>query len=126
MEIRINKEILDFKENIVLGLSLRQFIFSTLGCVMAVLIYFFESNTIGVEITSWLCMLGALPFILFGFCKFQGLYFEELILLFFSSVVLENRELSAREASRLRRRLRKKHVKKSKRKKKSSNYFEKS
>lgn len=123
MEIKINKEILDYKENIFLGLSLRQFVFSSLGCMVAVCIYFFWVDAIGVEITSWLCILGALPFILLGFFNFQGLHFENLILVCLASIILENRELTARESSRLRRRLRKQYVKKHKRIKKKSKNF---
>lgn len=36
MEIKINREIRDYKENIFFGLSLRQLIFSLLACGMAV------------------------------------------------------------------------------------------
>lgn len=39
MEIKINREIRDYKENIFFGLSLRQLIFSLLACGMAVGIY---------------------------------------------------------------------------------------
>ena len=39
MEIKINREIRDYKENIFFGLSLRQLIFSLLACGVAVGIY---------------------------------------------------------------------------------------
>ena len=40
MEVKINKEIREFTESIFFGLSLRQFIFSILACVVAVVLYF--------------------------------------------------------------------------------------
>ena len=39
MEIKINREIRDYTENIFFGLSLRQLIFSLLACGVAVGIY---------------------------------------------------------------------------------------
>lgn len=123
MEIKINKEILDYQENIILGLSLRQVMFSAFGCVIAVYIYLFLIDSIGMEMTSWFCIFGALPFVLLGFFHFQGLYFEDLILVCLASVVLQNRKLTARETYRIRRKLRKKYAKKFKKNKKESEYF---
>lgn len=40
MEVKINKDIRDFSESIFFGLSLRQFIFSILACLVAVVLYF--------------------------------------------------------------------------------------
>ena len=37
MEVKINKDIREFQESIFFGLSMRQFIFSTLACVVAVI-----------------------------------------------------------------------------------------
>lgn len=36
MQLKINKEIRDFKESIFFGLSMRQFIFSVFACGIAV------------------------------------------------------------------------------------------
>ena len=40
MEVRVNKDIKEYKENMFFGLTLRQFIFSVLGCAVAVVLYF--------------------------------------------------------------------------------------
>ena len=40
MEIKINREIREYKENMFFGLSLRQLVFSLLACGVAVGIYF--------------------------------------------------------------------------------------
>ena len=66
MEIKINKEIRDFNESIFFGLSMRQFIFSSLAVVVAILLYFILRNFLGIETLSWLCILGAAPFALFA------------------------------------------------------------
>ena len=44
MEVKINKEIRDYQENIYFGLNLRQFICSILGIAMSVLLYFMFRN----------------------------------------------------------------------------------
>lgn len=123
MEIKINKEVLEYKENIILGLSLRQVVFSVMGCLTAVFIYLLFVDALGMEITSWLCIFCALPFILFGFFHFQGLYFEDFILVCIASTVLEKRKLTARETYKYRRSLRKKYAKKCKKIKKKSKHL---
>jgi len=79
VEVKINKEILDYTESIFLGLSLRQCFFSFLGCFSAIMIYFICINKLGTEITSWCCMIGALPFAALGFIKFQGMNTEQIL-----------------------------------------------
>ena len=52
MEVKINKEIRDFTENVYFGLSLRQFIFSVLACLSAIGVYFLFRNVFNKEIVS--------------------------------------------------------------------------
>ena len=59
MEVKVNKEIRNYTESIYFGLSLRQFIFSILACLMAVGLYFIMKPYFGLETLSWLCILGA-------------------------------------------------------------------
>ena len=92
-EVKINKEIRDYTESILLGLSLRQSIFSILACGSACIIYFLCSDKLGQEVTSWLCILGVLPFACFGFIRFQGMHMEEIISTAFYSLLLNNAQL---------------------------------
>ncbi len=92
-EIKINKEIRDYTESILLGLSLRQTIFSILACVIACGFYFLFKERLGTEVTSWLCMLGAAPFAAFGFIRFQGMYTEDIVKMAISSFALSTRNL---------------------------------
>ena len=48
MEIKINREIREYKENMFFGLSLRQLVFSVLSCGVAVGIYFGLRNVLAV------------------------------------------------------------------------------
>ena len=92
-EIKINKEIRDYTESILLGLSLRQTVFSILACVIACGLYFLFKEKLGTEVTSWLCMLGAAPFAAFGFIRFQGMYTEDIVKMAISSFSLSTRNL---------------------------------
>lgn len=92
-EIKINKEIRDYTESIFFGLSMRQSIFSILACVVASILYFSFSSLLGMEITSWLCMLGAAPFTALGFIRFQGMYAEEIFQTAIHSLLLSHTDL---------------------------------
>ena len=92
-EIKINKEIRDYTESILLGLSLRQTIFSILACAVACGLYFLFKESLGTEVTSWLCMLGTAPFAAFGFIRFQGMYTEDIVSMAISSFALSTRNL---------------------------------
>ena len=93
MEIKINKEIRSYTENIYFGLSLRQFIFSILACGMAVILYFVFRPYFGIETLSWLCILGAVPFATIGFIKYNGMNAEEFLLAYIRSEFLTPKEL---------------------------------
>lgn len=93
MEVKINKDIREYTESIVLGLSLRQCFFSVLACIMAVLFYFLFIDRLGMEMTSWLCMLSAAPFAALGFIHYQGMNAEQILIAAIQSLILTHREL---------------------------------
>ena len=85
MEVKINKDIREFSESIFFGLSLRQFIFSLLACVVAVILYFTLKPHLGLETVAWVCILGAIPFAVLGFVKYNGMTAEQFIVAFIKS-----------------------------------------
>jgi len=93
MEIKINREVRNYKESIFFGLSLRQFISVLISCGFAILTYFTFRDKLGLEITSWICIAIALPFILIGFVKFNGMNFEDAIVAFTYSKFLIPKKL---------------------------------
>ena len=93
MEIKINKEIRDYKESVFFGLSMRQFIFSLLACGIAVLLYFLLRNYLGLETLSWICILGAIPFAVLGFVRYNGMNAEQFIIAWIKSKILMPRVL---------------------------------
>ena len=94
MEVKINKEIRNYKENIYFGLSLRQFIFSLLAFGMAVLLYFMFRSYCGTETLSWICILGAIPFAALGFIKYNGMNLEDFILAYVKAEILTPKYLT--------------------------------
>ena len=88
MEIKINREVRNYKESIFFGMSLRQFICVLISCGLAVLVYFLFRSKLGLEVTSWICIAASLPFILIGFVKYNGMNFEDLIKEFIYSKIL--------------------------------------
>ena len=88
MEIKVNKEIGNYTESVFFGLSLRQFIFSALACGVAVLLYFLLREHFGIETLSWVCILGAVPFGVLGFVKYNGMNDEEFVIAWIKSEIL--------------------------------------
>lgn len=93
MEVKINKEIRNYTETIFFGLSLRQFIFSFLACAIAVVIYFSFKDKMNLEMLSWLCIIGAVPFAAMGFIKYNGMFMEEFIIVWLKSELLVPKKL---------------------------------
>lgn len=94
MEVKINKDIREFSESIFFGLSIRQFIFSALACIVALILYFTLKPFFGIETLSWLCILGAAPFAVLGFVKYNGMTAEKFIIAVIKSEILTPKKLT--------------------------------
>ena len=79
MEIKVNREIRDHSESLLLGLSLRQLVFSALAILVAVCVYFLLRGSFSLETLSWLCILCAAPFAALGFVRFNGMNATQLL-----------------------------------------------
>jgi len=88
MEIKINKEIRNYKETLFFGLSLRQFACSVLAVGVAVALYFALRNVLDRETVSWLCIVGAAPVAVAGFFKYNGMTLEKFVWAFIKSEFL--------------------------------------
>ena len=93
MELKINTEIRNYTESIFFGLSTRQFIFSAAACTLAAFIYLTFDDVLGMEITSWLCIIVSFPFAALGFITFQGMTFEKILIVVIHSLLLTNTKL---------------------------------
>ena len=93
MEVKINKDVREYTESMFFGLSLRQFIFSVIAMVVAVIIYFWLKSYFGTETVSWMCVLGAAPFAALGFITYQSMNAEEIMISFMRSFLLSRQKL---------------------------------
>ena len=99
MEVKINREIREYTESMFFGLSLRQFIFSALACIVAVCAYFLLRPHLGTETVSWVCILVAAPFAVVGFVKYNGMTAEKFIWAYIKSEILIPKRLVFRNTN---------------------------
>ena len=87
IEVKINKEIRNYKESLFFGLNLRQLLFSILAVAAAVAVYFSLRAAFGSvgDLGGWLCVLAAFPFALCGFFQYNGLTFEQFVVTYIRS-----------------------------------------
>lgn len=64
--IKIPQEIKEFKEKVVLGLTVRQFVCSLLACIVSVPVYTHTKDVVGVDIAQTLVIVVGIPIILIG------------------------------------------------------------
>lgn len=88
MEIKINKEIRDYKETIFFGLSMRQFSCAAAAVGVAVGLYLLLHKALGRELVSWFCIAGAAPIAAAGFFRYHGMTLEKFLWAWFKSEVL--------------------------------------
>ena len=93
MEVKINRDIRTYSETIFFGLTMRQCIFSLAACIIAVFLYFTFKNKLGTDITSWICIIGVLPFAALGFIKYNGMNFETIFLSILKTKILTPKNL---------------------------------
>lgn len=83
IEIKIPKEIRDYKEKFLFGLTIRQFIFLGLALAICVPLYVFGKDYLGSDATSWIIIIIAIPILAFGFFRFEGMPFERFLVIVF-------------------------------------------
>lgn len=99
MERKINKEIREYREAMFWGLTLRQFLFSTLGIGISVGIYFLLRARIGMEAVSWACIFGMLPCAMLGFISYNKMPAEKFIWAVIKAELLTPKRLTFRPAN---------------------------
>lgn len=79
LEVKINREIRNYKEKIFFGFTLKQTIFAIAGVDVGAISYFVLSYRIGGNVASYVSMLLAVPFFVFGFKTKYGMSYGEYI-----------------------------------------------
>jgi len=93
IDVKLNKELQDYHESVFFGLSLRQTMCSVLAIGTAVGLYFLLSPFLHKEIVSWISLLGAVPFALMGFVRYNGMTAERFFVVWVRSKLLEPKVL---------------------------------
>ena len=73
LEIEINKEIMDYKAQVVSGLTLRQFVSLVIGIMLTGVMYFTAGRTLPNMVMIWLYAVVLLPCAVMGFASYNGL-----------------------------------------------------
>lgn len=89
IEIRIPKEINDYKEKFLFGLTVRQFVSVAAALGAAIPLYIFSKDHIGADMAGWLVLLVVVPIFGFGFFKYNGMTFERLVVVIFRQMFIE-------------------------------------
>ena len=83
LQTELNPDILEIKQNVWLGLSLRQLVSAGIGIALAGLAYMKLDGQIGTQAASWVAVAIAAVFMFFGFFTFNGMPAEKLLLAFY-------------------------------------------
>ncbi len=82
LEIEINKEIMDYKAQVVSGLTLRQFVSLVCGIAIAAGLYFTIGNKVPDVVMIWLYAIFLLPCAIMGFASYNGLVGLSMVAMF--------------------------------------------
>lgn len=93
MEVKIPREVRRYKESIIFGLSMRQFICSAIAVGIAVIAYFGLREYLGNEGVSCVCILVALPVALIGFVTYHEMTLEYFVWTWIRSELLMPKRL---------------------------------
>ena len=79
MNIAINKDIENYKEPVVLGLTARQLVFSVISVVVGGGIVLLTYRYVGLTGAAYIAIPAVAPIALNGFYNFQGMNFTEMM-----------------------------------------------
>lgn len=77
IEIRIPKEIKNYREKLFFGLTLRQCICAGAALLVCVPLYIFGNKILPQEAVSWLVIFIAAPLMFAGFFRYNDMQFEQ-------------------------------------------------
>ena len=77
IEIRVPKEIKNYREKFFFGLTIRQCVCAAVALLLCVQLYIFGGNFLPQELISWLVIIIAAPLMLVGFFRYNDMTFEK-------------------------------------------------
>ena len=94
MEVRLNKEIRDYEEQLLLGFTLKQLIAVAIAILLSVGSYMLLKDAIGKSISSWISMLLAAVPVTAGFLEMDGAKGAEVFILLLRNMLLSHRDIA--------------------------------
>jgi hypothetical protein len=85
MEVKINKEIRDYRESLFMGLTVRQCLCGGAAIAVTAAARLVIAPALGGEAASWIGIFGAVPAAALGFFKYHGMTAEKAALAFIKS-----------------------------------------
>ncbi len=89
IEIKIPKEITEYKEKFLFGLTVRQLVSAVVALAICVPLFIFGKDFIGEDLVGWLIIIVAVPIFAFGFFRYDGMPFEKFIGLLYRQKFVE-------------------------------------
>lgn len=83
IEIKIPKEITDYKEKFLFGLTVRQLVSAVVALAICVPLFIFGKDYLGEDLVGWIIVLVAIPVFAFGFFRYDGMPFEKFLALIY-------------------------------------------
>lgn len=83
IEIKVPKEITEYKEKFIFGLTIRQCISAAAALAICVPLYIFGRDYLGDDVVGWLVILIAVPIFAFGFFRYDGMPFEQFLVMLY-------------------------------------------
>lgn len=81
LEVKIPKEITEYREKIMFGLSVRQLICVAIATIICTVSYFSARPFIGNDLAGYLVLVIAMPIMGVGFLRINGFTFEKYVML---------------------------------------------
>lgn len=83
IEVRIPKEITEYKERIIFGLNIRQLISFVAAIIVGLTTYYFANKYLGADAASYIVIIIVIPIFALGFFKKDGFTFEQYVKIIF-------------------------------------------
>jgi FtsH-binding integral membrane protein len=100
MQIKTNKDVTEYEENVFIGMTMRQTLLGFAGVAIITAAYFTTYNRMNSNLASWVAIGLGLPCFLFGFAKPHKMKLEKFLAIWFVCNFLEHRRLPFKEENK--------------------------
>ena len=93
LEVGVPKEITEYKEKILFGLSIRQLFSFIFAILIGFIAYYISFKLFGKDVASYVVILITMPIFAFGFFKKDGFPFEKYIIIILKQKLGNNKRI---------------------------------